>query len=136
MKRTILGTFVAGAMLTGLVAFSTQSLQAQSDVSPGIPDSVEQPPTPRDGGMNGPRQPMGQPMMGQPMGGGGGATMVAEGEYLYILRGNQLLKVKTADLSVAKRTDLPAPGGGREGGREGGRNGDRPGGPPPRDGSE
>jgi len=130
MKRTILGTFVAGAMLTGLIAFSTQSLQAQADVSPGIPDAAEQPPMPRDGGMGGQRQPMGQQGMMQPM--GGGATMVAQGEYLYILRGNQLLKVKTADLSVAKRAEIPAPGGGRPGGRDG----ERPGGPPPPDGNE
>ena len=64
-------------------------------------------------------------MAGGQMGGGGGATMVAEGNSLYILRGNQLLKVSTSDLTVQKQTELPMPARGpRQGGMA----------PPPADG--
>lgn len=45
-------------------------------------------------------------MMG---GGGGGATMVVDGPFLYILRGNQLLKVQKETLKVVAEGQLPMP---------------------------
>lgn len=46
--------------------------------------------------------------------GGGMATMTVSGDYLYILRGNNLYKVSTSDLRVVKEGMLPMPnqGGG------------------------
>ncbi|MBS1724481.1 MAG: hypothetical protein JSS66_16180 [Armatimonadetes bacterium] len=44
-----------------------------------------------------------------PMPGGGQATMMDGGVYLFILRGNQLLKVRKSDLAVEKMTMLPSP---------------------------
>ena len=71
--------------------------------------------------------PQGQGFPGQPgpgmmgmMGGGGGATMVVAGQFLYILRGNQLLKVQKETLKVVAQGELPmpemrfGPGGGQE----------------------
>jgi hypothetical protein len=36
-------------------------------------------------------------------------VMVAQGDFLYILRGNQLTKVKASDLEVVAQKQLPVP---------------------------
>ena len=46
------------------------------------------------------------------MGGGGGATMIADGNFLYVLQGNRLLKINKDDLKVAKTGELPMMQGG------------------------
>lgn len=43
------------------------------------------------------------------MGGGGSPTMVVDGAFLYILRGNQLLKVQKETLKVVAAGELPMP---------------------------
>ena len=57
--------------------------------------------------------------------GGGGATMVADGDSLYILQGNRMFKVSKSDLRVVKEGNLPMnpPMGG--GGGQGGNGGDK-----------
>ena len=42
---------------------------------------------------------------------GGPAAIAASGDFVYVLRGNTLYQLKTADLSVAAQKDLPAPAG-------------------------
>lgn len=46
------------------------------------------------------------PMMGR---WGGPAAIAASGDYVYVLRGNTLFQMKTADLSVVTQKDLPSP---------------------------
>ena len=46
-------------------------------------------------------------MMMQNRGMGGGATMVADSDNLYILQGNRLFKVSKSDLKVVKEGQLP-----------------------------
>jgi hypothetical protein len=54
----------------------------------------------------GPQRPMG---MGGMMMGGGQATMISDGNFLFILRGNQLLKVDKGTLRVVQVGELPMP---------------------------
>ena len=78
---------------------------------PGGPPAQGQP------GFGGPPGQAGM-MQNRGMGGGGGATMVADGDSLYILQGNHLFKVGKSDLKVVKEGILPMPGpmgGGRPG---------------------
>lgn len=58
---------------------------------------------------------------------GGGAVMVDDDRYLYILQGGRLLKVDKSTLEVTKQVNLPRP----EGPRPAGERGTPPGGPPP-----
>jgi hypothetical protein len=43
------------------------------------------------------------------MGMGGGATMVSDGDFLYVLQGGQLFKVAKGDLTVKAKGSLPMP---------------------------
>lgn len=45
----------------------------------------------------------------QMMPGGGGATMISDGDFLYILQGGRLFKVDKKDLSVRATGSLPTP---------------------------
>jgi hypothetical protein len=54
---------------------------------------------------------------------GGGATMIADGNFLYVLQGNRLMKINKDDLKVAKTGELPMP--------QGRPNNGGPAGPPP-----
>lgn len=40
---------------------------------------------------------------------GGGASVAASGDYVYVVRGGTLYQMKSADLSIAAQKDLPAP---------------------------
>ncbi|HZO88692.1 MAG TPA: hypothetical protein VFB38_10175 [Chthonomonadaceae bacterium] len=42
---------------------------------------------------------------------GGPATLAASGDFVYVLRGNTLYKMKADDLSLVTQKDLPAPAG-------------------------
>jgi hypothetical protein len=53
---------------------------------------------------------------GQRMFMGGMTAVAASGDFVYVLRGNTLYQMKSADLSVVTQKDLPAPGGGAGGG--------------------
>lgn len=75
------------------------------------------------GGFGGPAgQPGGFGGQGGMMGGGGGAAMVVDGNTLYILQGNRLLKVNKNSFAVEKEATLPRPQGqlGRPGAQGGG----------------
>lgn len=54
--------------------------------------------------------------------GGGGASVAASGDWVYVLRGNTLYQMRASDLSITKQAQLPMPAGGRPG---------DPGAPPP-----
>ena len=58
---------------------------------------------------------------------GGGAVMVDDERFLYILQGSRLLKVDKATLEVTKQANLPRV----DGPRPAGERGTPPGGPPP-----
>lgn len=117
-----LGIFAGGVILAVAIGATSIASFAQSS-NPSLPQKAtgaritqpspgrnlppQQPtvPQPGDAGPRGQGQGQG-PMM---MGGGGGVTMVVEGNFLYILRGNQLLKVSTSDLKVVATGNLPVP---------------------------
>ena len=69
------------------------------------PASAQDPPAPGGGGRGGQRMFM-----------GGGASVAASGDFVYVLRGNTLFQMKNSDLSLVTQKDLPAPGGGGIGG--------------------
>lgn len=90
----------------------------------GAQDAPQNPPPGQGGAFAGPRdgqrpgQFPGQPgqFPGQPgpmpqmmMMGGGSPTMVVDGAFLYILRGNQLIKVQKETLKVVAQGELPMP---------------------------
>ncbi|HZP83121.1 MAG TPA: hypothetical protein VFB21_15880 [Chthonomonadaceae bacterium] len=54
---------------------------------------------------NNPAPPHGGMMMH-----GGPASLAATGDFVYVLRGNTLYKMKADDLSLVTQKDLPAPG--------------------------
>lgn len=142
------GMFAGGAVLAAMIGASSLSAFAQSGkttvAEPGIPAGVEAPqPDPEFGGMpqdpgqGGPGRGQGMGggmagggmMMGGGMAGGGGAVMQVEGQYIYILRGNQILKLNTSDLKVVAQGEIPGmqrqgggPAGGGRGGPRGGGN--------------
>ena len=60
-----------------------------------------------------------------PMPGPGGATMVADGDFLYIMQGNRLFKVDKRELAVRASSVLPLQ-----------ERGQGPGGPPPEETEE
>jgi hypothetical protein len=59
------------------------------------------------------------------MPGPGGATMVADGDFLYIMQGNRLFKVDKRELAVRASSVLPPQ-----------ERGQAPGGPPPEESEE
>ncbi len=82
--------------------------------------SIAQGPGPGQGPGQG-QPPRGQFQAPMQMGGPGGATMVADSDFLYILQGNRLFKVDKRELGVRVTGSLPMPQ----------RDGQRPAGSPP-----
>lgn len=113
----ILGTFAVLALAVPLTLSYSSAQQAGE--APSSQGGFGQPPAGGPAGQ-GPGFGPGQPPQGQPggfqarpmMGGGGGATMIADGNFLYVLQGNRLLKINKDDLKVAKTAELPMMQGG------------------------
>jgi hypothetical protein len=101
-KKVIL--IVVGLLVVAVIAFAQGGFEA-----PGGGGPMGPPP----GGQMGPGMP-GMPGMGQMMPGmmmpgmGGSPVMVANGNNLYILRGDQVIKLDD-DLKVVKQITLPRP---------------------------
>lgn len=109
-SSVILGTFAVLALAVPLTLSYSSAQQAGEAPSSQQGGGFGQPPA---GGPGGP--PQGQPggFQNRPMmGGGGGATMIADGNFLYVLQGNRLLKINKDDLKVAKTGELPMMQGG------------------------
>ena len=98
MSGMKLGMAIAGfALVTGMATLSVTS-HAQDGFG-----GAARPAQDAGGG----RQRQGGQGLGG--GGGGGTTMIAAGQYLYILRGNQLLKLNADTLEIVKEKNLPSP---------------------------
>lgn len=105
--NTATSTLLAAAALALVSVPIAQRALAQSDPNTQVPPRAE----PRQGGGARPGQgmaPMQQPgmMMGPGMGGGGGAAMVADNAYLFIVQGGQVFKVRKDTLQIEKQTPL------------------------------
>ncbi|MBS1707014.1 MAG: hypothetical protein JST40_14205 [Armatimonadetes bacterium] len=109
--------------LTGLALLSMVGIFSVRSLAQGMaPDSAPgAPPQP------GPGRPGMAPGMqgGGMMMGGGGAQMVADGGNLFILRGNEVIKINESNLKVVGTTQLPVPQG-RFNGQPGGFGGGAP----------
>ena len=63
------------------------------------------------GGQGGPAMPMRGPQM--MFGGGGGPAAIAEDQnFLYVVRGSEIVKVQKGDLKIVASATLPPPAGG------------------------
>jgi len=99
MSGMKLGMAIAGfALVTGMATLSVTS-HAQDGFGGATRPA-------QDAAPGGGRQRQGG---GQGFNGGGGTTMIAAGQYLYILRGNQLLKLDADTLNIIKEKTLPSP---------------------------
>lgn len=113
----ILGTFAVLALAVPLT-LSYSSAQQAGETPSQQGGGFGQPPAGGPAGQGpgfGPGQPpQGQPggFQNRPMMGGGGATMIADGNFLYVLQGNRLMKISKEDLKVAKTAELPVMQGG------------------------
>lgn len=128
----VLGLVAAGALAVPVLAGIAQNQELS------VP-AQDRPPIVGPGQQGGPPPGAPGPVPGQPgrpgVGGqmpfnpgmGGGAVMVDDERFLYILQGSRLLKVDKATLEVTKQANLPRV----DGPRPAGERGTPPGGPPP-----
>lgn len=110
------GSLVAAALVLSIpagIAFAqspsktTDSPEAQQG-GPGGPGQRQGGGGQFGGGQGGGGQFQGGP--GGPMGGmGGGGTVVAEGDFLFVLQGGRVIKISQGDLRVIKTVELPRP---------------------------
>lgn len=105
------GIGAVGLATAAVAFFGLNAIGTAQQAEPAYPPMRQDAPMMRPG--QGPGQQGPGPMMG---GGGAPPTVINDGSYLYILRGNSLLKVAKDDLKVTAQANLPMPMGPRPGG--------------------